>query len=47
MAKEKIGVDVINWRPDYTKSNKENIKDFRENYEKVYKEKAPKPSKSK
>ncbi|NLW45822.1 MAG: hypothetical protein GXY86_00555 [Firmicutes bacterium] len=41
MSSEKIGFDLLNWQPDYTKSKEENEEKFRERYYEVYGEYPP------
>jgi len=47
MRDEPRGLDLIDWRPDYTKSAEENLSAYREAYRKVFGEYPPPPSREK
>lgn len=34
--KDKEGLDLVDWTPDYTKSKEENLEIIKKRYEKVY-----------
>lgn len=43
MSEEKIGLDIFDDAPDYSKSKEENDKIYREKYFKIYGEYPPSP----
>ena len=44
MTRKPCGLDLVQFRPDYTKSPEENLRMYREAYYKVYGEYPPPPS---
>ena len=44
MKKTPIGLDLVDFKPDYTKSEKENLDRYREEYRAVYGEYPPEPA---
>ncbi|HHX76892.1 MAG TPA: hypothetical protein GX697_00870 [Firmicutes bacterium] len=42
-----IGLDIVNYEPDYTKTWEENLKLYREQYFKAYGEYPPEPEEQK
>ncbi len=44
MRKDVIGLDLVHFRPDFTKSPEENLRMYREAYRKAFGEYPPPPS---
>lgn len=47
MKKEPIGLDLVDFTPDYSLSAEENLKRYREKYREVYGKYPPKPEEEK